>query len=130
MTNLSVNLNRVALLRNSRNIGIPSVIDAARKVIEAAAHGITVHPRPDQRHIKPTDVYELAGMLTVEFNIEGNPFQPNFMDMVCEVKPTQCTLVPDTPDAFTSDHGWNLVDNSHRLISVIQRINYPNLPDG
>ncbi len=122
MTNLSVNLNRVALLRNSRNIGIPSVIDAARKVIEAGAHGITVHPRPDQRHIKPTDVYELAGMLTVEFNIEGNPFQPNFMDMVCEVKPTQCTLVPDTPDAFTSDHGWDLVDNSHRLISVIQRL--------
>jgi pyridoxine 5-phosphate synthase len=122
MTNLSVNLNRVALLRNSRNIGIPSVIDAARKVIEAGAHGITVHPRPDQRHIKPTDVYELAGMLTVEFNIEGNPFQPNFMDMVCEVKPTQCTLVPDTPDAFTSNHGWDLVDNSHRLISVIQRL--------
>jgi pyridoxine 5-phosphate synthase len=122
MTNLSVNLNRVALLRNSRNIGIPSVIDAARTVIEAGAHGITVHPRPDQRHIKPTDVYELAEITTGEFNIEGNPFQANFMNMVCEVKPTQCTLVPDTPDAFTSDHGWDLAENSHRLTSVIQRL--------
>lgn len=98
------------------------MIDAARTVIEAGAHGVTVHPRPDQRHIKPTDVYELAGMLTVEFNIEGNPFQPNFMDIVCEVKPTQCTLVPDTPDAFTSDHGWDLAKNSHQLTSVIQRL--------
>lgn len=122
MVNLSVNLNRIALLRNSRNIGIPSVIDAAKTVIDAGAHGITVHPRPDQRHIKSADVYELAEILTVEFNIEGNPFQPKFMDLVCEVKPTQCTLVPDAPDAFTSDCGWNLVENSHRLIPIIQRL--------
>src|SRR4028119_981731 len=116
MTNLSVNLNRIALLRNSRNIGIPSVIDAAKTVIDAGAHGVTVHPRPDQRHIKPSDVYELTEILTVEFNIEGNPFQPPFMDLVCEVKPTQCTLVPDAPDAFTSDCGWDLTENSYRLI--------------
>lgn len=122
MTNLSVNLNRVALLRNSRNIGIPSVIDTARTVIDAGAHGITVHPRPDQRHIKPSDVYELAEMLTVEFNIEGNPFQPPFMDIVCKVKPTQCTLVPDAPDAFTSNCGWNLVENRDRLLPIIQRL--------
>jgi pyridoxine 5-phosphate synthase len=122
MTNLSVNLNRVALLRNSRNIGIPSVIDAARTVIAAGAQGITVHPRPDQRHIKRSDVYELAEILTVEFNIEGNPFQPTFMDMVCEVKPTQCTLVPDAPDVFTSDRGWELAESSHRLIPIIQRL--------
>ncbi len=122
MTNLSVNLNRVALLRNSRNINIPSVIDTARTVIDAGAHGITVHPRPDQRHIKPSDIYELAEMLTVEFNIEGNPFQPPFMDIVCEVKPTQCTLVPDAPDAFTSNCGWNLIENRDRLIPIIQRL--------
>lgn len=122
MTNLSVNLNRIALLRNSRNIGIPSVIDAAKTVVDAGAHGVTVHPRPDQRHIKPTDIYELAEILTVEFNIEGNPFQPTFMDLVCEVKPTQCTLVPDAPDAFTSDCGWDLAENSHRLIPIIQRL--------
>lgn len=122
MTNLSVNLNRVALLRNSRNIGIPSVTHAARIAIEAGAHGVTVHPRPDERHIKPSDVYELAQMLTVEFNIEGNPFQPPFMDIVCEVKPTQCTLVPDAPDAFTSDRGWDIAGNRDRLIPIIQRL--------
>lgn len=122
MTKLSVNLNRVALLRNSRNIGIPSVINAAKIAIEAGTHGITVHPRPDKRHIKPEDVYELAQMLTVEFNIEGNPFQGNFIDMVCEVKPTQCTLVPDAADAFTSDSGWNLAENRHYLIPVIQKL--------
>jgi pyridoxine 5-phosphate synthase len=122
MTNLSVNLNRVALLRNSRNIGIPSVTGAARTVIEAGAHGITVHPRPDRRHIKPSDVYELAEMVTVEFNIEGNPFQPPFMDIVCEVKPTQCTLVPDAPDALTSNQGWNLAVDRDRLIPIIQKL--------
>ena len=122
MTKLSVNLNRIALLRNSRNIGIPNVLNAAKIAIEAGTHGITVHPRPDKRHIKPEDVYELAQMLTVEFNIEGNPFQGNFIDMVCEVKPTQCTLVPDAPDAFTSDSGWNLLSNGDRLIPVIQKL--------
>ncbi|MEM9923376.1 MAG: pyridoxine 5'-phosphate synthase [Cyanobacteria bacterium P01_D01_bin.50] len=122
MTKLSVNLNRIALLRNSRNIGIPNVLNAAKIAIEAGTHGITVHPRPDKRHIKPEDVYELAQMLTVEFNIEGNPFQGNFMDMVCEVKPTQCTLVPDAADAFTSDSGWNLAENRHYLIPVIQKL--------
>jgi pyridoxine 5-phosphate synthase len=127
MTHLSVNLNRIALLRNSRNIGIPSVIEAARTVIAAGAHGITVHPRPDQRHIKPADVYELSQLLssefpTIEFNIEGNPFQPPFMDMVCDVKPTQCTLVPDTPNALTSDQGWDLDKNGGRLNLVIQKL--------
>ncbi|MGD1913115.1 MAG: pyridoxine 5'-phosphate synthase [Rivularia sp. (in: cyanobacteria)] len=122
VTKLSVNLNRIALLRNSRNIGIPNVLNAAKIAIEAGTHGITVHPRPDKRHIKPEDVYELAQMLTVEFNIEGNPFQGNFMDMVCEVKPTQCTLVPDAADAFTSDSGWNLAENRHYLIPVIQKL--------
>lgn len=127
MTHLSVNLNRVALLRNSRNIGIPSVISAARTVLNAGAYGVTVHPRPDQRHIKPADVYELADLLkteypTAEYNIEGNPFEAQFMALVCEVKPTQCTLVPDSADAFTSDHGWDLSQDSDRLRPIIQQL--------
>lgn len=127
MTNLSVNLNRIALLRNSRNIGIPSVTASARTVLKAGAYGITVHPRPDLRHIRPDDVDELAQLVANEFsgaeyNIEGNPFEPPFMDIVCRVKPTQCTLVPDSPDAFTSDSGWNLVKDGERLIPIIQQL--------
>lgn len=122
MTNLSVNLNKVALVRNTRNLEIPSVTKAAKICIEAGAHGITVHPRPDQRHIRPSDVYDLAKMLTVEFNIEGNPFQPPFMDIVCEVKPTQCTLVPDAPDTFTSDQGWDLATDASRLVPIVEQL--------
>ena len=111
MTRLSVNLNKVALLRNSRNIGILSVIRAAEQSVMAGAQGITVHPRPDQRHIRTSDVYELSehlkGIPNVEFNIEGNPF-PEFLEIVRRVRPAQCTLVPDGPDAVTLDHGWNL----------------------
>lgn len=121
MTNLSVNLNKVASLRNTRNFGIPSVIEAAKTCIRAGAHGITVHPRPDQRHIKPSDVYELAQILTVEFNVEGNP-SPQFMEMIRKVKPTQCTLVPDEPDAFTSDHGWNLAEDGDRLRPIVSEL--------
>ncbi len=121
MTKLSVNLNKVALIRNTRTIGIPSVTNAARTCIRAGAHGITVHPRPDERHIKSSDVYELAEMLTVEFNIEGNPF-PRFMEIVRKVKPTQCTLVPDAPGAFTSDHGWDLSEHGDRLRPIIQEL--------
>jgi len=122
VTKLSVNINRIALLRNSRNIGIPSVIEAAKTAIAAGAHGITVHPRPDERHIKAADVYDLAKMLTVEFNIEGNPFQPPFMDIVCDVKPAQCTLVPDAPDVLTSDSGWNIPENRDRLLPIIEKL--------
>jgi len=122
MTRLSVNLNKIALLRNQRDIGIPSVIEAAETVIKAGAHGITVHPRPDQRHIKYADVYELARMLTVEFNIEGNPFTGKFMELVTQVKPSQATLVPDAPDANTSDHGWNLQKNRKQLEPVIKKL--------
>ena len=125
MTKLSVNLNKVALLRNSRTIGIPNVLDAARTCIEAGAHGITVHPRPDQRHITPADVYRLAELLaafpTVEFNIEGNPF-PEFMSIVRRVKPTQCTLVPDEPNQRTSDHGWDLAQHGGRLSPIVQEL--------
>lgn len=122
MTKLSVNLNKVALLRNTRNLEIPCITRAAKICIEAGAHGITVHPRPDQRHIRPTDVYTLAKMMTVEFNIEGNPFQPPFMEMVRQVKPTQCTLVPDAPNTFTSDRGWNLAEDGQRLMPIIDEL--------
>lgn len=122
MTNLSVNLNKVALLRNTRNIGIPSVTRAAKICIDAGADGITVHPRPDERHIKPSDVYELAKMLTVEFNIEGNPFQSPFMEIVRQVNPTQCTLVPDAPNTITSDRGWDLVQDGEKLIPIIDEL--------
>lgn len=127
MTFLSVNLNRVALLRNSRNIGIPDVVKAARLVLDAGAYGITVHPRPDQRHIRRSDVEDLAQLLRqdypqAEYNIEGNPLESPFLEIVCRVKPNQCTLVPDSPDQPTSDHGWNLEQDSDRLVLIIQRL--------
>jgi pyridoxine 5-phosphate synthase len=125
MTRLSVNLNKVALLRNTRPIGIPSVIHAARLCIEAGARGITVHPRPDERHIRKSDVYELADFLAgfpdVEFNIEGNPF-PEFLKIINDVRPAQCTLVPDEPGAWTSDHGWNLPADAERLRPILAEI--------
>ncbi|MHC4114366.1 MAG: pyridoxine 5'-phosphate synthase [Planctomycetota bacterium] len=122
MTKLSVNLNKVALLRNQRDIGIPSVIEAARTVIKAGAHGVTVHPRPDERHIRYADVYELTEMLTVEFNIEGNPFTGKYMEIVRDVKPNQATLVPDEAGANTSDHGWNMQENIQRLAPVVKEL--------
>ena len=122
MTKLSVNLNKIALLRNQRDIGIPSVIEAAKTVIKAGAYGVTVHPRPDERHIRYSDVYELADMLDVEFNIEGNPFMGRYMDIVCEVKPAQATLVPDDPGAVTSDHGWDIKGNKEKLAAVIKKL--------
>jgi|ERR1044071_164832 pyridoxine 5-phosphate synthase len=125
MTKLSVNLNKIALLRNARAIGIPSVTRAARICIRAGAHGLTLHPRPDERHAKASDAYELAELLaetpTVEFNIEGNPF-PQFMEIVRRVKPTQCTLVPDSPEALTSDHGWNLDEDGERLKPIVEEL--------
>jgi len=122
MTKLSVNLNKIALLRNQRDIGIPNVIEAAKTIIKAGAYGITVHPRPDERHIKYSDVYELAEIMTVEFNIEGNPFLGKYMEIVSEVRPNQATLVPDAPDAGTSDHGWNLKADGKKLTPVIKKL--------
>jgi pyridoxine 5-phosphate synthase len=125
MTRLSVNLNKVALLRNTRNIGIPSVVRAAEQCIAAGAHGITVHPRPDQRHIRPSDVFDLSKCLEshpqVEFNIEGNPF-PDYLELVRKVRPAQCTLVPDNPEAATSDHGWDLEHDASRLRPIIEEL--------
>jgi pyridoxine 5-phosphate synthase len=125
MTKLSVNVNKVATLRNTRSIGIPGVVHAARLCLEAGAHGITVHPRPDQRHIRPADVYELVDLLKefpgAEFNIEGNPFH-QYMHFAEIVRPTQCTLVPDAPDVKTSDQGWDLGKDEKRLRPVIQAL--------
>lgn len=128
MTRLSVNLNKVALMRNARLSGTPSVLELAKIAVLAGADGITVHPRPDQRHIRPEDCYQLAAMLDVEFNIEGNPFEtelagyPGFMNLVRKARPQQCTLVPDSPDQLTSDHGWNLTADGERLRPVIAEL--------
>src|SRR5206468_1752603 len=107
MVRLSVNVNKIATLRNARGGDLPNVVQAARTCIEAGCHGITVHPRPDGRHIRVQDVLDLAAMLTVEFNIEGYP-SSEFLDLVCRVRPTQCTLVPDAPNVLTSNAGWDL----------------------
>jgi pyridoxine 5-phosphate synthase len=124
MTSLSVNLNRVALLRNSRPLAIPSVVHAATLVLEAGADGITLHPRPDERHVRPADVTDIAQLLTawpaVEFNLEGNPFH-QLMGHVVTVRPRQCTLVPDAMDAATSDHGWDLARDGARLRPLIDQ---------
>lgn len=122
MTALSVNLNKVALVRNTRGLGIPSVLRAATMALEAGADGITVHPRPDGRHVRGDDVRDLAALLkrwpACEFNIEGNPFH-QLLDYVNEVRPQQCTFVPDETGAFTSDHGWDLPHDMKRLRPVI-----------
>ena len=122
MTALSVNLNRVALLRNSRPLHIPSVTHAATLVLEAGADGITLHPRPDERHVRPADVREVAQLLrqwpNVEYNLEGNPLH-QLMEHVQAVRPAQCTFVPDAIDAATSDHGWDLRRDGERLRLLI-----------
>jgi pyridoxine 5-phosphate synthase len=121
-TALSVNLNKVALVRNTRHLGIPSVTRAAALCLQAGAAGITVHPRPDARHIRADDVHALAQLLKDwpdrEFNIEGNPFH-NLMDFVQQVRPHQVTFVPDSEGQFTSDHGWNFPQDAERLKPLI-----------
>jgi pyridoxine 5-phosphate synthase len=128
MTKLSVNLNKIAVLRNSRGGDFPSVIKAAEVCIAAGCHGITVHPRPDKRHIHPEDVRNLKSMLSVELNIEGNPFAPThktypgFVAMVQQNQPTQCTLVPDADNQITSDHGFNLRADAQRLKPIVAQL--------
>ena len=120
-TALSVNVNKVALVRNTRHLGIPSVTPATL-CLQAGAQGITVHPRPDERHIRAHDVHELAELMKAwpdhEFNIEGNPSQ-NLMDFIRTVKPHQATFVPDSEDQFTSDHGWSFPQDAERLAPLI-----------
>lgn len=128
-TALSVNINKVALLRNTRHVDLPSVTRAAELCLEAGAQGITVHPRPDERHIRADDVYEIAALMKDwpdrEFNIEGNPFH-NLMHFVRDLSARglplhQCTFVPDSADQFTSDHGWSLPQDAERLEPLIKQ---------
>lgn len=118
MTKLSVNINKIATIRNARGGELPSVTEAAIKLQEFGAHGITIHPRPDERHITRKDVYDLKPLVHTEFNIEGNPHRP-FIDLVLEVKPEQVTLVPDGEDAITSNAGWDCKKNLGFLKNVI-----------
>ena len=125
MIKLSVNVNKIATLRNARGGDQPNVVRAAQTCIAAGCHGITAHPRPDGRHIRYQDVRDLAALLAghpgVEFNIEGYP-STEFLDLVCQVRPTQCTLVPDPPDALTSNAGWNLSGDVAWLGQVLRRL--------
>lgn len=135
MIALSVNLNKIALIRNSRDTTNPSVTEHARMCIAAGADGITVHPRPDQRHIRAQDCFDLAGVLSVEFNIEGNPMAgprrsdragvgdyPGFMELVKEIRPAQCTLVPDGDDQLTSDHGFDLTRDGDKVAPLVEEL--------
>ena len=121
MTRLSVNINKVATLRNARGGIMPNVLQVAIDLQRFGAQGITIHPRPDQRHIRYTDAKELPSVVTTEFNIEGNPI-PEFLDLVCVIRPTQVTLVPDAEDAITSNAGWDTLKNKDFLKKVIQRL--------
>ena len=116
---LSVNINKIATLRNSRGGNYPDVIKAAKDIERFGADGITVHPRPDERHIRYNDVYDLKKIVTTEFNIEGNPREKKFVELVLTNKPTQVTLVPDTEGQLTSDHGWDTISNKDYLKDII-----------
>jgi len=125
MTKLSVNVNKIATLRNTRSLGVPSVVALSALALDAGAHGITVHPRPDQRHIRPEDVTAVATLLAqypeAEYNIEGNPFHGLIEH--CELsRPAQATLVPDAREALTSNHGWNLVELDSASRSALARV--------
>ena len=139
---LSVNLNKIALIRNSRPGNNPDIVDYAKKILAAGADGLTVHPRPDQRHIRPEDCYQLKKLASaqgVEFNIEGNPFAsacpstrndfsdyPGFLEILAQAKPEQATLVPDSDAQLTSDHGFDLSGDTAELESIIQKIHSLN----
>jgi len=120
MARLSVNINKVATLRNARGGNLPDVEQFAKDCERFGAEGITVHPRPDERHITRADVHALSGLVVTEFNIEGNP-EPAFMDLVLAVKPTQVTLVPDAHNQLTSNHGWDTKAHLAKLTAIIQR---------
>lgn len=121
MTNLSVNINKIATLRNARGENVPDLLKVAADCEAFGADGITVHPRPDERHIRRDDVYRLRPLVKTEFNIEGYP-SPEFMELVMQVKPEQVTLVPDAPDALTSSAGWNVGQHMEFLTSIVDRL--------
>jgi len=119
MTNLSVNINKIATLRNSRGGDTPNLVQFAKDVQEFGAQGVTIHPRPDQRHIRYQDAYDLKSAVYTEYNIEGNPI-PEFVEMVLKIKPTQVTLVPDAENAITSNAGWDTIKHKDFLTEIIQ----------
>ena len=119
MTRLSVNINKIATLRNSRGADYPNVLQVAKDAERFGAEGITVHPRPDERHIRYQDVYDLRAIVTTEFNIEGNPKESKFVELVLKNKPHQVTLVPDTLGQLTSDHGWDTLQEQNYLKDII-----------
>lgn len=121
MTRLSVNINKIATLRNARGANLPDLIQVALDLQKFGAQGITVHPRPDERHIKVQDVYDLAQVLEVELNIEGYP-SPDYINLVRNIRPAQATLVPDPPNVLTSNAGWRVVENQEFLKQVIQQL--------
>ena len=136
MTKLSVNINKIALIRNSRKGNNPSLEFFSKKIIESGANGITVHPRPDLRHIRPDDLSDISLItkeLDVEFNIEGNPYEerlgdyPGFLNLIESVKPSQCTLVPDDSNQLTSDHGWNIHSEHNKLKDVLTYLKQNNI---
>jgi len=118
-TKLSVNINKIATLRNARGADYPNVIEFAQRAQEYGADGITIHPRPDERHIRYQDAKDLRPVVTTEFNIEGNPIR-KFIDLVISVKPEQVTLVPDDPNQLTSDHGWDTIKHKEYLQEIIK----------
>ncbi len=126
MTRLSVNINKIATLRNARGGNYPNVLDAAINCQRFGAEGITVHPRPDERHIRYQDVFDIKPVITTEFNIEGYPSE-DFIKLVLDAKPTQVTLVPDPPDALTSNAGWDTIKNKQFLKDVISRFHSANI---
>jgi pyridoxine 5-phosphate synthase len=126
MTKLSVNINKIATLRNSRGGDVPNLLQVAKDLQQFGAQGITIHPRPDERHIKYQDAYDLKNVVHTEYNIEGNPVK-KFMDMVLEIKPTQVTLVPDADDALTSNAGWNTIQHKDFLSEIIQEFKNNNI---
>lgn len=127
MTKLSVNINKIATLRNSRGGNVPNVVQTAIDCERFGAEGITVHPRPDERHIKYQDVYDLVKIVTTEFNIEGNPQKGRFLEIVLEVKPTQATLVPDTDQALTSNAGWDTILHAGYLKEIIAELRHKGI---
>lgn len=126
MTKLSVNINKIATLRNARGGNVPDVIRVARDIERFGAQGITVHPRPDERHIRKSDVYQLKKIITTEFNIEGYPSK-DFLLMISEIRPTQVTLVPDPPDVLTSNAGWDTVKNKNFLKNIMDELKSYNV---
>ena len=121
MTNLSVNINKVATLRNARGENRPDLLKVAEDCERFGAQGITVHPRPDERHIRRDDVYQLRPLVKTEFNIEGYP-SPEFLELVLQVRPEQVTLVPDAPDAVTSSAGWDVAGNRDFLTALVENL--------